>query len=62
VVLTGANGAGKTNLLEAVSFCRRAGFAPRGPGSGGPRVTGDGAMDLSSTDITEADEVTPQLV
>ncbi len=57
VVLTGANGAGKTNLLEAVSFLSPGRGLRRAAQDQVARVTGDGQWTVS-TDITEGDEVT----
>lgn len=57
VVLTGANGAGKTNLLEAVSFLSPGRGLRRAAQDQVARVSGDGQWTVS-TDITEGDEVT----
>ncbi|MEH6726896.1 MAG: DNA replication/repair protein RecF [Hyphomicrobiales bacterium] len=57
VVLTGANGAGKTNLLEAISFLSPGRGLRRAAQDQVARVSGDGQWAVS-VDISEGDELT----
>jgi DNA replication and repair protein RecF len=57
VVLTGANGAGKTNLLEAVSFLSPGRGLRRAQQDQVARVTGDGQWAVS-VDIAQGDTLT----
>lgn len=57
VVLTGANGAGKTNLLEAISFLSPGRGLRRAAQDQVARVSGDGQWSVS-VDVTDGEQIT----